>query len=136
METHDMEMLWEQMGFIRWPISFAALMIAALSLYSTAQVYKPGAWANLKTKVFIDGVLFWGGFAVVAGLLGSVLGVIISFQSIEQAGAVSPTIMAGGIKVATLSSAAGLLILAVASLVWFTLQFRWRMLQAKEAQEN
>ena len=89
METHDMEMLWEQMGFIRWPISFAALMIAALSLYSTAQVYKPGAWANLKTKVFIDGVLFWGGFAVVAGLLGSVLGVIISFQSIEQAGAVA-----------------------------------------------
>jgi hypothetical protein len=44
--------------------------------------------------------------------------------------------MAGGIKVATLSSAAGLLILAVASLIWFTLQFRWRMLQAKEAQEN
>ena len=87
--------LWEAMGFIRWPISFAVLMIVALSLYSTAQVYKPGAWANLKTKVFIDGSLFWGGFAVVAGLLGSVLGVIMAFQAVEQVGEVSPRLVAG-----------------------------------------
>ena len=33
--------LWEALGFIRWPISFAVLMIVALSLYSTVQVYKP-----------------------------------------------------------------------------------------------
>jgi hypothetical protein len=128
--------LWEALGFIRWPISFAVLMIVALSLYSTVQVYKPGAWANLKTKVFIDGVLFWGGFAVVAGLLGSVIGVITAFQAVEQVGEVSPRLVAGGIKIATLSTASGLFILACASLIWFGLQFRWRMLQAKEAQEN
>jgi len=128
--------LWEAMGFIRWPIFFAVLMITALSLYSAAQVYKPGAWANLKSKVFIDAVLFWGGFAAVAGVLGSVLGVILAFQAVERAGAVSATLLAGGMKVATLSTATGLLVLAVASLIWFGLQFRWRLLQAKEADDS
>ena len=128
--------LWEAMGFIRWPIAFAALMVVALSLYSTAQLFKPGAWANLKTKVFVDAVLFWGGFAVVAGVLGSVVGMIIAFQSIERAGEVSASLMAGGIKVATLSTATGFLVLAIASLLWFGLQFRWRMLQANEVQDE
>jgi MotA/TolQ/ExbB proton channel family protein len=131
-----MAMVWEQMGFIRWPIAFAVLMITALSLYSTAQVYKPGAWANLKTKVFIDAVLYWGGFALVAGILGSVVGLILAFQSVEMAGEVSPMLVAGGVKVATLSTATGLLVLAMASLIWFSLQFRWRMLHAREAQEE
>lgn len=128
--------IWIEMGFIRYPITFAVLMIVALSAFSAAQLFKPGAWADLRTKVFVDSVLFWGGFAVVAGLLGSIVGVILALQFIEAAGAVSPSLVAGGIKVAATSTAAGLLILAASSLVWFALSSRWRFLQAREAQEG
>jgi biopolymer transport protein ExbB len=42
------------------------------------------------------------------GFLGTVIGMIIAFQSIEAAGEVEATLVAGGIKVALLTTAAGL----------------------------
>ncbi len=44
------------------------------------------------------------------GFLGTVIGMIIAFQSIEAAGEVEATLVAGGIKIALLTTAAGLAI--------------------------
>ncbi len=125
--------IWIQMGFIRYPIAFAALAIAILSLYSGARLFGWKAEPDLVTKTWIDAVFFWGVFAAISGVLGTLLGIIMAAQSIEAAGQVAPTLIWGGIKVAILSSAAGMLLLAVSALSWFGLQFRWRMLQAAEA---
>jgi len=48
--------------------------------------------------------------APLMGFLGTVLGMIIAFASIEAAGDVDATLVAGGIKVALLTTACGLLI--------------------------
>ena len=56
------------------------------------------------------------------------VGIIIAAQSIEAAGEVSTTLVWGGIKVALLTSAFGMLIMAFAALLWFGLQLRWRLL--------
>ena len=48
--------------------------------------------------------------APLMGFLGTVLGMIIAFASIEAAGDVDATLVAGGIKVALLTTATGLLI--------------------------
>ena len=48
--------------------------------------------------------------APLLGFLGTVIGMIIAFQSIELAGEVEATLVAGGIKVALLTTAAGLMI--------------------------
>lgn len=48
--------------------------------------------------------------APLLGFLGTVMGMILAFQSIEQAGEVEATLVAGGIKVALLTTAAGLVI--------------------------
>jgi len=48
--------------------------------------------------------------APLLGFLGTVVGMIIAFQSIEAAGEVEATLVAGGIKVALLTTAAGLAI--------------------------
>jgi biopolymer transport protein ExbB len=48
--------------------------------------------------------------APLLGFLGTVLGMIIAFQSIELAGEVEATLVAGGIKVALLTTAIGLII--------------------------
>ena len=48
--------------------------------------------------------------APLLGFLGTVIGMIIAFQSIEAAGEVKATLVAGGIKVALLTTAAGLII--------------------------
>lgn len=129
-----MSVVWEQMGVIRWPLAFSLLAVLVLSCWSGAKLFRSSARADLRTKAWLDAILFWGGFAVVTGVLGTLIGVIIASQAIEAAGAVSAPLMWGGIKVAMLSSAFGLLILAFASLIWFLLQMRWRLLLA-DAQE-
>lgn len=48
--------------------------------------------------------------APLTGFLGTVVGMILAFDSIEAAGNVDPSLVAGGIKVALLTTAAGLLI--------------------------
>ncbi len=48
--------------------------------------------------------------APLMGFLGTVAGMIMAFESIEMAGDVDPTLVAGGIKVALLTTATGLLI--------------------------
>ena len=48
--------------------------------------------------------------APLMGFLGTVTGMILAFESIAQAGTVDPSLVAGGIKVALLTTAAGLVI--------------------------
>jgi biopolymer transport protein ExbB len=48
--------------------------------------------------------------APLMGFLGTVAGMILAFAAIEEAGNVEPTLVAGGIKVALLTTAAGLVI--------------------------
>ncbi|MGI9625615.1 MAG: MotA/TolQ/ExbB proton channel family protein [Longimicrobiales bacterium] len=120
------------MGFMAWPLTFSLLTVVGLSLWSAAKLFQPNATADLKTKVWLDAILFWGGFAFLAGLLGTLVGIIIAAQSIEMAGEVHPTLVWGGIKVALLTSAFGMLILGGAGLSWFGLQLRWRSIFARE----
>jgi biopolymer transport protein ExbB len=48
--------------------------------------------------------------APLLGFLGTVIGMIVAFQSIEAAGEVEATLVAGGIQIALLTTAAGLTI--------------------------
>jgi len=48
--------------------------------------------------------------APMLGFLGTVIGMIFAFASIEAAGQVDPTLVASGIKVALITTAAGLTI--------------------------
>jgi len=116
------------MGFMRYPLTFCLGVVLVLALWSAFKLFRPGASPDLHTKVWIDAILFWGGFAVICGVLGTLIGVIIAAQSIEAAGEVSATLVWGGIKVAFLTSVSGVLILGFAALSWFGLQMRWRLL--------
>ncbi|KQC13207.1 MAG: hypothetical protein APR63_01110 [Desulfuromonas sp. SDB] len=60
--------------------------------------------------------------APLIGFLGTVVGMMMAFESIAQAGTVEPTIVADGIRVALITTATGLMIAFPASAfhVWFT----------------
>ena len=123
----------QAIGVMRWPLAFSLLAVVALALRSFRLV-KPDAPPDRHAKTWIDAILFWGGFAVVTGVLSTLVGIIIAAQAIEtMGGGLSAGLVWGGIKVALLSSALGTLILALASLLWFGLQLRWRFLVAEHA---
>ena len=122
--------LYADMGFIRYPLTFSLVAVLALAGWSTSRLFSSGAWASLRTKAWVDAILFWGSFAVISGVLGTLIGVIVAAQAIEAAGEVQTTLVWGGIKIAMLSSVYGVLILALSALLWFGLQMRWRLLAA------
>lgn len=131
-----MTVVWESMGFMRWPLFFSFLAVVILALWSAIRLFRPGATPDLRTKAWLDAILFWGGFALISGVLGTLVGIIIASQAIEAAGEVSTTLVWGGIKVALLTSAFGAMILGFAALLWFVLQLRWRLLAAEAAEAS
>ncbi len=55
-------------------------------------------------------------FALVWGFLGQIIGLIGAFDAIESFGNIAPSIIAGGIKVASLSPAFGMVVFLIARL--------------------
>src|SRR6056297_3122806 len=70
------------------------------------------AYGSIEMSFVESGLAWLSLFIAIApllGFLGTVVGMIQGFDAIEQAGDISPTLVAGGIKVALLTTAAGLL---------------------------
>jgi biopolymer transport protein ExbB len=97
----------------------AAILVAGLRRIREGRVRE----GELEQAVSTTGIIELGflerGLVVLAtvanvaplmGFLGTVAGMIIAFAAIEAAGDVDPTLVAGGIKVALLTTATGLLI--------------------------
>jgi len=96
----------------------AAILVAGLRRISQGDSGKELAAAIRTTGTIELGFLERGlvilatiaNVAPLMGFLGTVVGMILAFAAIEAAGDVDPTLVAGGIKVALLTTATGLLI--------------------------
>ncbi|PAU93126.1 flagellar motor protein MotA [Aliifodinibius salipaludis] len=70
------------------------------------------SYGSIEMSFLERGLVWLSLFIAIApmlGFLGTVVGMIQAFDAIEQAGDISPSLVAGGIKVALLTTAAGLL---------------------------
>jgi biopolymer transport protein ExbB len=70
------------------------------------------AYGSIEMSFLERGLVWLSLFIAIApllGFLGTVVGMIQAFDAIEQAGDISPTLVASGIKVALLTTAAGLI---------------------------
>ena len=131
-----LSIIYGNLGFMKWPMSFAIVAAVILTVWSTKQLMGREAMPDLRTKAWVDAIIFWGGFAAVCGVLGSLVGIIIAIQRIEAAGEVTAPLVAFGFRVSLIRSSMGLLILLLSSLAWFPLQLRWRFLLAGAASEE
>lgn len=60
-----------------------------------------------------------GTFGLVTGILGQLIGLTAAFDAIERAGEVAGGILAGGLKVSTISTMYGVVIFLLSLLLWF-----------------
>lgn len=97
----------------------SAILVAGLRRLQTGRLAAGELEAAVTTTGTIELAFLERGLVILAtvanvaplmGFLGTVAGMILAFAAIEEAGNVDPTLVAGGIKVALLTTAAGLVI--------------------------
>lgn len=109
----------QDMGYIRYPMYVATIFLLVQVVRASLQMMKvPGARSSATTHT----ILVWGFLNALLGFLGTVLGVALAAVSIEHAGEVEPTLVAGGLKVSLYPTIFGLLLLTFAVVAWLVLQ--------------
>lgn len=115
-------MQFSDMGVIRWPITFCALMVVVLAARSAWRLKRDDGDDTAMARSAIDGSLFWGGYAMALGVLGTVVGITLAATAVEAVGVVEAALVWGGIKVALSSTIYGMLVFLVSGLIWFGLR--------------
>ncbi|CAN5560914.1 hypothetical protein BH23BAC1_BH23BAC1_40600 [soil metagenome] len=70
----------------------------------------------------LNTIKFIAGFALAFGILGQIIGLYDAFNAIQQAGEVSQAMLAGGLRVSTITTLYGFFIFLFSSLCWYFLQ--------------
>lgn len=74
-----------------------------------------------QTRYRLSYIKSLGLLAVVIGLLGQMIGLFMAFEAIAEMGEVSQAMLAGGLRVSSITTIYGLIIFIIAYLIWFVL---------------
>lgn len=112
-------------GVMMYPLLGVTLVMLVLAVRAWVRL-RGGDVGQVTTGAGIDAVLFWGAYAAVLGVLGTLVGIAQAAGFIEAAPSISPAMIWGGIKVALWTTIYGLLVFAIALLLWFGLRYGHR----------
>ncbi len=118
---------WTQLGFIRYPLLIVAVFLAVQIVRGVIDVSGSRTEAS---GLRLHAILLWGVLGAAIGILGTLIGLMVMAQFVEQTSVeIAPRLVWGGFKVALSSSVVGLLMLGFASIAWLALQYirgrRW-----------
>lgn len=120
-------------GYMMWPILGCALLVLALAGSSARRLLR--AEAHERAHSAVAAIPFWGAFALVLGILGTVVGWMRMAGALERAGDVAPALIWGGFGVSLIPTLFGLLVLTVSLLAWLALWLPRRRLAAESRVE-
>lgn len=92
--------------FFTYPTLFLLIVIIALLIRGFIKKE-----ARQKTITLVSSISL---FVLVWGFLGQMIGLISAFDSIEAVGDISPSVLAGGLKIAILSPLFGMIVFLIA----------------------
>jgi len=124
-----MAKIFMQGGLLMWPLVFIVLILFGIVVRATWHIVVRGGSDAAAVQNCLDGLLFWGGFAVIVGVLGSAIGYHRGVSAVVERGLVNPRALWIGTAEGMVTSIAGLVVLAFAGVCWYGL--RWRALQTR-----
>lgn len=110
-------------GFLMWPVLAAGLLAVGLAVDAGRKIFgadgddPPGRPVRRR----VGAVLFWGGFAALVGLLGTLGGFVQMGRAFGAGAGASAEVVWGGIRVALIPSSLGLLIFTLTLATWYGL---------------
>jgi hypothetical protein len=119
---HSLGSFFMQGGVIMYPLFLIAAVVVGYGIRATLRLRDFAGGPDPRLEAAIDGVLFWGIFAVVLGVLGTLIGIVQAAQAIELAGGVHAALAWGGIRVSLPPTIFALLLFGASALVWFALR--------------
>lgn len=114
-------------GFLMYPLVLVVLVIFGIVIRILWQLFVRSGNDTAEIQNGLDGLLFWGGFAVIVGVLGSAVGSHKSMTILAAKGLANPKYLWAGAAEVMISSIAGLVVLATSGTLWYVL--RWRFLR-------
>ena len=117
-------------GVFMTPLTVLGIGALLLASKKISDVYVNAEEPASKHRATVNAVLQLGILSFFLGVLSQAIGLIQAFQAIEQMGAVSPQMLAGGLKVSMIASVYGLLILIITFIAWSALKHRLDAMEA------
>ena len=114
-------------GVMMWLLVLIALVLFGIVLRALWHLFVRRGNDAAVIQNCLDGLLFWGGFAVIIGVLGSAIGYHKVMTVVIARGVVNPRSVFIGSAEGMVSSIAGLLVLGGAGACWYLL--RWQYLR-------
>jgi len=109
-------------------LSFLFLIIILLSGWKVYQLFLVIPASDQKKKRGLPEIIQVGTFALFFGILGQVIGLFDAFKAMEGMESVPLPLLAGGLKVSTITTLYGSLIFGVSAILWFFLNQRYQAL--------
>lgn len=112
---------WEFMSVL----TILALLIIAFCIKKAVDLFSGKEMPQPKLEWGLGYIRFFGLLALVTGVFGQVIGLFQAFQAIEEIKEVSPALLAGGLKVSSITTIYGFIIYILSYLCWFILNLRY-----------
>ncbi|MDX2414666.1 MAG: MotA/TolQ/ExbB proton channel family protein [Bacteroidales bacterium] len=96
-------------------------IVLAIGIYNLILISKKDYKDISETRKKLKYIKSLGLFALVAGFLGQLTGLYQALGMIEEAGDISPGLLAGGLKISMITPLYGMLILLVSYALWLIL---------------
>lgn len=102
-------------------VSIAGLLGFVFALITAFNLLKGKATERVQ-HLFLPVVIFGGSLAFVIGLFGQIIGLYGAFFAIETVGEVSQAMLAGGLKVSSITTLYGFFCFLFLGVLWFLLR--------------
>jgi hypothetical protein len=102
-------------------LTILLVVILAVAIYFAITIANGKASANENFRHQIKYVKSLGLFTMITGILAQMIGLLSAFTAIEAMGDVSPSMLAGGLKISMITTLTGIVIYLISIIIWFLL---------------
>jgi hypothetical protein len=106
-------------------LSFLFLIVLVLTGWKTYQLFSVIPVSDQGKKRGIPEILEVGTFALFVGILGQIVGLFDAFKAMEGMETIPLPLLAGGLKVSTITTLWGSIIFGISGIFWFLLKQRY-----------
>jgi len=104
-------------------LSIVLLIVLVMTVMAGVSMFTSASDEDRKLSKLPGYIKSLGLFGFVLGMLGQFIGLFEAFDVISNGMTITPALLAGGLKVSSITSIYGMIIFLVSYLSWFALEF-------------